>query len=140
VTGILAACVWAQPVSATVQISDQSIYRASLGTTTASYSIANDGNVKKNTSTILEAWLQGSGGAVSDYEVRATVTSGSLTSGTTGSWLNCSTTRTWTLVNDAGDNSTITAVFTVEIRLAAAPNTVLDSATITLSAESDNLG
>lgn len=53
-------------------------------------------------------------GAAGDYEVRATLDSGSLTSGTTGSWLACSTTRTW--VRQRTANGTSSAQLTIEIR------------------------
>ena len=120
----------------TVQLSDFTVYQsATLGTATPTYSIVNTGAVASQAGT-LENWL--TSGTASNYEVRATVTSGTLTSGTSGSWLSCGTTRTWTKSNGAQDNSVLTCVMTVEIRLAST-GVVQDSATITLSAESDNL-
>lgn len=78
-----------------------------------------DGYFKENESIIgsesypnLFQWkLQGAAG---DYEVRATLDSGTLTSGTTGSWLACSTTRTWVRTRTA--NGTSSAQLTIEIR------------------------
>lgn len=134
-TGILAACMGKPGVTAFVLITDRTVSKSSHGTTTAGYSIVNDGLAKNADGTVLEAWLNGTGGSVSNYEVRATVTYGALSSGTSGSWLACSSTRSWTLSNSAADNSTVTAVMLVEIRLASS-GVVQDSATITLNAES----
>lgn len=127
----------ATAVAAVVSITDQDIFEAGTGSVSATYSVANDGKVKNGAGAILETWLQGSGGVVANYEVRATLVSGTLTSGTTGSWLGCATTRTWTKTNGASNNSTVTAALTIEIRRAS-DGIVLDSATVTLSAESDN--
>jgi hypothetical protein len=126
---------FAPPVS--ISLSDQNIFNGAVGTATANYQINSDGSVKDQDSGILESWLLG-GGTSSNYEVRMTVVSGSLISGTTGSWLNCGTTRTWSLTNSAQNNSTSTCVMTVEIRLASS-GVVQDTATVTLSAESDNI-
>ena len=72
-------------------------------------------------------------GANTDFECRATIISGTLTTGTTGSWQSLSSTREWTISTPAGVKTTS---FTLEIRLAASPFTVLASATIELYAES----
>jgi hypothetical protein len=66
-------------------------------------------------------------GSASDYEVRVTIVSGTLTSGTTGSWLSCGSDRNWSITSSVGK----TTVLTVEIRNAASL-AVLDTATITL--------
>lgn len=76
-------------------------------------------------------WL--TGGTPSNYEVQATLVSGTFTSGTTGSWLNLGTTRTWTRGATVGNFQTVTATF--EIRDATSL-VVLASANITL--ECDN--
>lgn len=134
--GIVAALgVHRLTAAASVSIGDQSISESSFHTATASYSIANNGNVTSSSGT-LEAWLIGTGGAVANYEVMATVISGTLTSGTTDTWLNCATTRTWAKSNSAGNNSTVTVVLSVSIR---AGSTVLDTAFITLNAESERI-
>jgi hypothetical protein len=138
-TGILAAGIYRPLAAASVAISDQNISKTRRGTATAGYSIANDGRAKDADGNILEAWLLGFGGSVSNYEVRATAQSGSLSTGTTGSWFACSTTRSWTLSNSNGDNSRITTVILVEIRLVST-GVVQDSATITLNAESVESG
>lgn len=70
----------------------------------------------------------------SKYEVQATTISGTLTSGTTGSWTSLNTDQTWTvsrIVNSAGVNDW---VGTIEIRDAVSL-VVLDSTQLTLTAE-----
>lgn len=134
-TAILAAFIGQPVATAFISITDQYITKFHRGAATASYVVANNGTVQNHAAAVLETWLNGSGGSVGNYEVRATVTSGSVTSGTTGSWLSCSTSRTWSVLNSAADNSTLTAVMTVEIRLASS-GVVQDSATITLEATS----
>lgn len=123
------------PPVAPVSLTDRSCFASSSTTAVASYTIANDGRVRDQASGILESWLMS--GSASAYEVIATLTSGTLASGTTGSALVCSTSRTWAISNSARDNSTVTAVITVQIR-DVATHTIQATATITLSAESDN--
>lgn len=76
-------------------------------------------------------WLTGTG-ANSDYEARWTTNTGTLTLGTAGSWLALSTAREW----GTGDNTACTG--TLELRMAAVPNTVLATATISLTAVTDS--
>lgn len=123
----------APPVS--VRLTDLTLYDNAHGTAVAAYTIVNNGAVTA-TSRPDDAWLFG-GGTPANYEVRATVTSGSLFSGSTGIWLNCGTSRTWTVKNTRQDNSTLSCVMLVEIRLASS-GVVQASAYITLEAESDN--
>ena len=135
-TAIIGIAGFGQTVSTpSVSLTDQSISDSAAGTATAGYTINSNGRVQDQAST-LESWLLGSG-TNSNYEVRATVDSGTLTSGTTGSWLNCGTSRSWSKSNSAMNNSVVTCVLTIEIRLASS-GVVQDSATVTLSAESDN--
>lgn len=74
-------------------------------------------------------WL--TAGVPEDAECRATVTSGSLSSGTTGTWLALSADRTWQ-VNRFTDGSK-NCVFTLEIRRAS-DGTVLATASISITA------
>jgi hypothetical protein len=136
-TGILgAAGTYAFTPAAVISLSNQEIFNAAAGTATAIYAINSNGSVQDQDSGTLENWLVGSG-TNSNYEVRATLVSGVVTGASTGSWLNCGTTRSWSRSNGAMDNSTLTSVLFVEIRLASS-GVVQDSATITLRAESDN--
>lgn len=135
-TGILAAFSPgpATPPPPSVSLSNQFLAETSTGVTVSSYSVGSDGKVRDHNSFILESWLLG-GGSAADYEVMATLQSGALTSGTTGSWLNCGTTRTWSVANGARNNTIVSAVIFVQIRRGT---TIGASATITLSAESTN--
>lgn len=70
---------------------------------------------------------------MSQYEIRATVSSGSTPdTGTIGSWETLDTLREWTLTN-ATPATTDTSVLLIEIRWTG-DNTVQDSATYTLNA------
>jgi hypothetical protein len=68
---------------------------------------------------------------MANYECRFDLTSGSLTSGTTGAWMSLATTRTWT--RQAPTSGILTAVGTLQIRRAS-DAVVLDTATITIYA------
>lgn len=122
--------------SPAVAISDQFVFDYAVGTAQALYQISSDGSVRDHDNSLLENWLTG-GGSVSDYEAMATMVSGTLTSGTAASWISCSLSPSWAVENTRMNNSTKTAVITVSIRLASS-GAVQDTASITLSAESDN--
>lgn len=81
---------------------------------------------------VLESWLVT--GAAADYDARVTVIAGTLSSGTTGTWLNLGTTRDWALVDTTNDASPQEAEIFVEISLAATHVTIA-SATIAMSAD-----
>lgn len=83
--------------------------------------------------TTEDTWLQA--GVNSDYEVRVTVNSGSLTAGSTGTWLPMTSTRDWYVADSAGTFPT--ANITLELRLAASPFTVLASSTHILTASQE---
>lgn len=107
--------------------------------TAAAYRLESDGDIMTSNFTGSAVtvdsgdWIIPRGAAGGAYEVRVTVTSGTLTSGTTGSWLALSTNREWSVINNiSGTISTV--IMTVEIR-STSSGTVLGSATITLTAE-----
>jgi len=79
----------------------------------------------------LEQWCTPTSEA-SNYEAFVTVTSGSLTSGVTGSWVALNVTRQWSVEETVSGNTNL-CTFTVQIRRAGT-TTVLDSATISLEA------
>lgn len=119
-----------------ISITDQS--RAATGispaTATNGYRLNSNGKVYDNgngTYSFIEDWVTPTG-AASSYEALVTVTSGSLSSGTSGSWLALSSTRDWTVTRTSVGTNTCT--FTVDIRKVGT-TTVLDSATITIEAE-----
>lgn len=72
--------------------------------------------------------------AADTYECFATVTAGTLTTGTAGSWIALSSNRDWTKTRTSDAVGVDTVVFTLEIRLIGSTNT-LATATITLTAE-----
>lgn len=101
----------------------------------AGYRIGFDGYVyARNFSTYTQdqQWTSGPPG---NYEVRATLISGSLSSGggTTGSWLSCSTNRDWFVQDTTINDSKVSAKMTMEIRSAVTLE-VLASAEITIVA------
>jgi len=118
-----------------INLSDLAAFSTTfIGTATARYNVKSDGTIfgtsGNNTTSQLGTWL--TFGTASNYEVRATVVSGTLSSGTTGSWLDLASDREWTVAQvTVGIN---TAVITVEIRNASTL-VVVDSATIEIEAE-----
>jgi len=117
-------------------ITNQSVIRTASTATQATYTLNTSGIVQKSeggTTTTLETWLLA--GASSDYEVRATVSSGTTPTGSaTASWLSLSSTQAWTLQDAVVDGIPLTCVLLVEIR-DVATNTVQTSASITITSE-----
>lgn len=104
------------------------------GSASASYRITNGGIVQtglSGTYSFYETWCNPTS-AAADFEVFATLTSGTLSSGTTGSWLGLGTTRTWTRNRTTVGVSS--AVLTMDVRRVGT-TTVLDTWTVTLDAE-----
>lgn len=119
-----------------VKISNAAISSVnSGGNASAAYRISNTGSIDSVRSpegtTSLGSWVVPTTSA-SKYEAMATVTSGSLSLGTTGSFINCAASPMWT--RNATVVGTFTAVITVDIRLIGT-TTVLTTASITLTAE-----
>lgn len=109
----------------------------SPGTATAQYQLLSTGEAIGSVSpsgsgagSYLPEWGQGLAGA--GYDARFTITSGTLSTGTAGTWLNLGTTRSWTRSRSALGISAVTG--TMEIR-DAGTLVVLATATITLTAE-----
>jgi hypothetical protein len=119
-----------------ISLSGVSVYSAGAGTQTATYTLESDGDVVTATtgggSVDAGDWIVPKASAPSDYEVRATLVSGTLSTGTTGSWLALSSNRSWTLQRvTVGAATQVT--LTIEIRKGS--GAVLASATVTLDAE-----
>lgn len=93
---------------------------------TASWSINSDGTYTGGT------WNSDSG-VGSSYEVKMTVSSGAISSGTTGSWLALSSNRSWAVTDSTQDGNAESATLSLQIRQVGT-TTVLDTATITLTA------
>lgn len=105
---------------------------AALGAT-CTYTLNASGIVQATQSgstTTLETWLVN--GSNTNFEVRATQTSGTAITGTFGTWQVMSTSRAWSIV--AGVGSTVSGTMSIEIRIAGT-TTVLDTASITLTSE-----
>lgn len=119
-----------------VSITNQTVNSLGAGSQTVSYRLNSTGAVQRGrngTYNTLETWLLS--GSASDYEARVTETGGAgLTGGSaTNTWLGLGTTREWELTETSSGASAVT-YFDVEIRLAAPPNTVLDTASIEATA------
>lgn len=105
---------------------------------TAGYQLESDGDVGARGNGTGGAyadigdWITPKAAAGATYECRVTLVSGTLSSGTTGTWLALSTTRTWTV---AATSSVKTCTFTIEIRRAS-DGAVLASVNRTVTAES----
>lgn len=80
---------------------------------------------------INETWITPPGAAGAAYQIRATQTLGSVSSGTVNTWLSMDTLRRWT-VDQSGIGST-SCILLIEIRRAS-DSTLLDSASYTLTA------
>lgn len=107
--------------------------KVASGTAVATYRLSSTGDIeqtKNTTTTDIGDWVTPKS-AAANYECKATLVSGSLTSGTTGSWLALTTSRAWSVSQST--TGTKTATISVEIRKVGT-TTVLDTATITVEA------
>ena len=119
-----------------ISLSGVAVSSVGSGSQTATYTLESDGDVMTATtpggSVDAGDWIDPKASAPSDYEARATLNFGTLSSGTTGSWLALSTTRSWTLqqiIVGVADQVELT----IEIRKGA--GAALASATVTLDAQ-----
>ena len=118
-----------------ININGQSIFRSSSLNATAGYRVNTSGIAEQllgTSYTTLETWLT-SGYTASNYEVRATLQSGTTPSGTLGSWLALSSSREWSL-NAVVPGTTVDCTLLIEIRNATTL-VVVDSASIDLTSE-----
>lgn len=121
--------------SGSVAITDQTVMQGGFGTQEAGYRLNTSGvaqALNNGVASTRETWRLS--GVTADYEGRATAVSGTVSTGTVGAWLALTTSPEWTVTRSA-PGTVKDATITVEIRLAASPFTVLDSALISLSAE-----
>jgi hypothetical protein len=119
-----------------IALSNVNVSSIGAGSQTATYTLESDGDVISD-STIFGPvdegdWITPKANAPSDYEVQATLNAGTLTSGTTGSWLALTSNRSWTLTQ-ATVGAATQVDLTIEIRKGS--GATLASATITLEAE-----
>lgn len=115
-----------------VQLSTSTAYLSGpTGPVTASYSISSGGTVS-GSNVSGYSWLLV--GSASDYEVRATLSSGTTpSSGTLNTWQSLGTTRSWSQTRSL-TVGTRECVLLIEIRLASSGD-VLASASVTITAE-----
>lgn len=89
--------------------------------------------IDENSTTVpIGNWVSPTTYAGANYEARMTLTSGTWTTGTNGSWNALSSTQTWVVTQSVVGVKATTA--TIEIRLASS-GTVLATATVDLTAE-----
>ena len=121
----------------TISISDQNVYGFALSSAGAWYFLLANGQVQGSTDFnginpyFIENWVTPTSQAA-NYEALVTIVTGSLTGGTTGSWVALNSNRSW-YVNQIG-NGQKACTFTVQIRRVGT-STVLDTATITVTAD-----
>ena len=119
-----------------IALSGVAVSSVGSGSQTATYTLESDGDVVRATTPLgssdIGDWIDPKASAPSDYEVRATLNSGTLTSGTTGSWLALTSNRSWTLTQ-ATVGAADQVDLTIEIRKGS--GATLASATVTLDAE-----
>jgi hypothetical protein len=132
---ILPTNFYNKSAGATVNFNDAVVTAAGVPSQSAGYRINTNGfvyEVVNGVDTSLGQWVTPSS-AGGNYEVYATLVSGTLSSGTTGSWVATSGTPLWTRV--AVISGTINTVeLGMDIR-ATGTGTVLDSWSVTLEAE-----
>lgn len=123
----------------TISLSNQNIGDYNYGAAGAFYTLDNDGFVYAEISTSGGRYVVGQWcdpvTASGNYEARATLVSGSITSGTFGTWLALSSDRTWVVGGNAPFYGSCT--FDISIR-DTATQTVRATARITLTAQAYN--
>ena len=121
-----------------ISLSGVAVSSVGSGSQTATYTLESDGDVVTATtpggSVDAGDWIDPKASAPSDYEVRATLNSGTLNGGSsaTGSWLALTSNRSWgvtQIVVGVAD----TVDLTIEIRKGS--GAALASATVTLDAQ-----
>lgn len=124
----------AEEPGATVTINNGTVSNVQVGaSSTASITFNSNGTVSSvgNVATYTTDWIDPTSAAPDDYEIRATLSSGTMTSGTFGSWLALTSNRTWSKTQFTVGSSSAQVLF--EIRKGS--GSVLDSGTITFNVE-----
>lgn len=122
--------------SATVDFTDAYVLSTNSSPATAAYRVNTNGfdyEGIQGVYSVLTQWVTPSS-AGGDYEVFATVTSGTLTSGTTGSWVATSGNPTWTRTAGTPGGGAQIVELSMQVRKVGT-GTVLDTWTVTLEAE-----
>ena len=124
----------AEEPGATVTINNGTVSNFQVGgSSTASITFNSNGTVSSvgNAGTYTTDWIDPTSAAPDNYEIRATISSGTMTSGTFGSWLALTSNRTWSKTQFTVGSSSAQVLF--EIRKGS--GSVLDSGTITFNVE-----
>lgn len=126
-TGIFAAMTGPRGGGSAI-LNNAAVSSFGVGPRTAGWKIDTDGFVYTLKQAAYTARYQWTTDSPANFEVKATLVSGAVTTGTTGSWLSCSTDREWTVNSDAS------ASLTIEVRDSATA-IVLASCSVDLYAE-----
>mgnify|MGYP003473790239 FL=1 len=126
-TGIFAAMTGPRGGGSAI-LNNAAVSSVGVGSRTAGWKIDTDGFVYTLKQAAYTARYQWTTDSPANFEVKATLVSGAVTTGTTGSWLSCSTDREWTVISDAS------ASLTIEVRDSATA-IVLASCSVDLYAE-----
>lgn len=124
----------------TAATSDRTVSASALSPAdaTALYEVNFNGQVREAlnnaASTFVENWLLS--GVNTDYDVRATIVSGALSSGPVGVWTSGATGSAWTVARTSNLAGTTSCTFTLELRRTS-DLVVIDSSTIILNATVD---
>lgn len=105
--------------------------------TTASFQLRNYGDVFATNNAAASDqgdWISPKD-SFSNYSVRATLTGGSLATGTTGSWLQLNSNHSWTVTDALVDGIPETASLDFEIRNDALGGIIVDTFSVDLEAE-----
>lgn len=122
--------------SVKINLTNQSITDSNIGGASATYSLTAAGLVQSVTTisgtNTLELWASEGSFTSSQYEALATITSGTLTSGTVGTAVNLGSIQQWSITSAIV--GTKTTIFTIVIRPAGG-GTAFTTASITLNAQ-----
>ncbi len=130
VSGALAALSGAGGLGGVVSVTDRTVSASDLSFASAQYQLMANGDVKINGSIIEQYCVPAAIAPL--LECRMTVTSGSLSSGGTGSWIALTADRSWALTQSG--TGVVNATATIEIR-EAATGLVRTSATLSFQAQ-----
>jgi hypothetical protein len=121
---------WAASLPTSLLVYDTAFY-----VSTASFSIGGSNSYSSSASTFAPTGTWLSVGSFSAYEVRLTLQSGTIGSGTLGSWLSLSSSNTWTNTADRGGSfsASQSGIALMEIRTATT-QVVVASTQLTIDA------
>lgn len=131
---LLASAAQVNPVTLVNGSASKTNTAGGLATATVSFNTTR--LVTDQDGTTLQTWLA-AGYSSSDYQIKASYTGSAPTGDSTGVWLSLSSNRSWSVSQNSGAAGDVASTLTIEIRDAAAPNTVRATATFTITANSE---